>query len=60
MTYPADWPRCPACGEPALDGHITCGSVACNEDEHRRRLAHDIVEAARNYEDAELVPGQDF
>jgi hypothetical protein len=35
MTYPADWPRCPACGEPALDGHITCGRVQC--DEHRQR-----------------------
>lgn len=33
--YPANWPRCPGCGEPALDGHITCGNVACNEGAHR-------------------------
>jgi len=35
--YPVDWPRCPACGMPALDGHITCGAVACNEGEWRRK-----------------------
>ena len=36
MTYPDDWPRCPRCGKHALDGHITCGSVECNESEARR------------------------
>lgn len=30
-TYPDDWPRCPGCGAPALDGHITCGKLGCNE-----------------------------
>jgi hypothetical protein len=29
--YPKRWPRCPYCGEPALDGHITCGSLFCSE-----------------------------
>jgi len=28
MNYPADWPRC-RCGEPVLDGHLTCGRVEC-------------------------------
>lgn len=37
--YPAGWPRCPVCGEPALDGHITCGAAACNESRERRRKA---------------------
>ena len=36
MIYPKDWPRCPLCGDFALDGHITCGSVECNEGEARR------------------------
>lgn len=29
--YPADWPRCPGCGKAVLDGHRTCGNVACGE-----------------------------
>lgn len=33
--YPADWPRCPSCGAPALDGHITCGDVRCEEGSWR-------------------------
>ena len=33
--YPDDWPRCPGCGEPALDGHITCGDVRCGEGQRR-------------------------
>lgn len=37
--YPPDWPKCPACGKPALDGHITCGSVQCNEGGQRRKSA---------------------
>jgi hypothetical protein len=44
MGYPANWPQCPKCGEPALDGHITCGSVECNESEKRlRRSTRDKV-----------------
>lgn len=30
MTYPPNWPRC-LCGEPVLDGHLTCGRAACDE-----------------------------
>jgi hypothetical protein len=33
--YPTDWPKCPACGLPALDGHITCGSAECREGDWR-------------------------
>lgn len=33
--YPADWPRCPGCGQPAMDGHITCGDARCGEGERR-------------------------
>jgi hypothetical protein len=29
--YPTNWPRCPMCGDYALDGHITCGKVQCEE-----------------------------
>lgn len=29
--YPPNWPRCPHCGDHALDGHITCGRVGCRE-----------------------------
>jgi hypothetical protein len=29
--YPPDWPACPGCGGPVLDGHKTCGDVACRE-----------------------------
>lgn len=34
-AYPAGWPRCPGCGRPALDGHITCGNVNCSERARR-------------------------
>lgn len=34
IGYPPGWPACPGCGEPALDGHVTCGRVECAE--HRR------------------------
>ena len=33
--YPRGWPAC-ACGEPVLDGHLTCGASACNEAAARR------------------------
>lgn len=33
--YPHDWPRCPGCGKPALDGHITCGDAGCDEGGRR-------------------------
>lgn len=34
--YPPDWPMCAAgCGRPALDGHATCGELACNESAYR-------------------------
>jgi hypothetical protein len=37
--YPAGWPRCPECGAPALDGHITCGRARCAEAARRHREA---------------------
>lgn len=30
--YPENWPRCPSCGDYALDGHITCGSADCGTE----------------------------
>lgn len=32
--YPPDWPRC-HCGDYALDGHVTCGRLECNESQTR-------------------------
>ena len=37
MTFPDNWPRCPVCGNHALDGHITCGAVECDEGAQRRK-----------------------
>jgi len=50
MNYPQGWPTC-ACGDPVLDGHLTCGRVECDEsgaratrqsswteEDHRRAL----------------------
>lgn len=28
-SYPKDWPTCPGCGEPVIDGKSTCGDVRC-------------------------------
>jgi len=30
-TYPVGWPRCVSCGDYAIDGHLTCGRLECNE-----------------------------
>lgn len=35
--YPDDWPRCVVCGEPALDGYLTCGRAECDEKQARDR-----------------------
>ena len=35
--FPKNWPKCPVCGDEALDGHITCGKFQCNEGEQRRK-----------------------
>jgi hypothetical protein len=35
IGYPPDWPKCPGCGLPAMDGHITCGRVECDEGGRR-------------------------
>lgn len=29
-AYPAEWPPCPWCGLPALEGEITCGDAHCS------------------------------
>ena len=39
--YPPGWPRCPVCGDFALDGHITCGRVECDEGKQRDPLDDD-------------------
>ena len=33
--YPENWPRCPSCGDYAMDGHITCGKAQCQEGARR-------------------------
>ena len=46
MSYPEGWPRCVACDDYALDGHLTCGRAECNEAE--ARLARDNEWRYRN------------
>jgi hypothetical protein len=41
--YPSNWPRCPGCGEPALDGKKTCGEVKCTEAPKRRHPLQILV-----------------
>ena len=44
------WPKC-ACGEPRLDGHLTCGRSTCSESEARdrdRQLAGAVVVALKD------------
>jgi hypothetical protein len=56
--YPTDWPRCPACNQPALDGHITCGSAQCDEGywrEHRQNASTNLdIEDVHRQLDARL------
>jgi hypothetical protein len=64
--YPDNWPRCPACGDYALDGHITCGRVGCDEAGQRAlqrgaepfwmqdvRIAQRAIERSRRSQDSE-------
>ena len=32
LGYPKDWPKCPSCGLPVLDGHRTCGNFFCGPE----------------------------
>lgn len=41
--YPENWPRYPTCGDFALDGHITCGRLQCNEAETRNDWMADQI-----------------
>jgi hypothetical protein len=43
-TYPPNWPRCPICDDFALDGHVTCGRVECNESKQRREKSYGRTE----------------
>jgi hypothetical protein len=36
--YPAGWPRC-ACGEPVMDGHLTCGQARCGTQAQASAIA---------------------
>jgi hypothetical protein len=29
QLYPREWPRCPSCGDYAMDGRATCGRARC-------------------------------
>lgn len=40
--YPPEWPRCPGCGHPAMDGHLTCGDVRCKEAARRDTRRDDV------------------
>lgn len=54
--YPPDWPRC-TCGEPVLDGHLTCGRAGCSEvaarDRQQRRFELSDDDLARHIQGLE-------
>jgi hypothetical protein len=50
--YPENWPRCPYCGDYALDGHLTCGRVACDE----REVSDRKNEEWRRWEHTTMTP----
>jgi len=45
--YPENWPRCPSCGDYAMDGHITCGRVQCGEAAQRDGPKCDIRDTCK-------------
>ena len=49
LGYPSGWSSCTYCDLPALDGHLTCGRVECNETEARYDNAAELS-AARDIE----------
>lgn len=52
-AYPENWPRCPICGDFAMDGHITCGKFECNEGDARRERDA-INESLHGFDDRAL------
>lgn len=59
MPYPEGWPRCPKCGDFALDGHITCGRLECNEHQTRRDRARPEL-TADECDLLEWLAGEDY
>jgi hypothetical protein len=55
--YPTNWPRC-ACGEPVMDGHLTCGRVTCSESAARDgdRLRECVAKIAGAIDRGECQP----
>jgi hypothetical protein len=56
MNYPKDWPRCPQCDDFALDGHITCGRLECDEALERDKAGG--KRAPDGYTEAEIERSQ--
>lgn len=50
--YPPNWPRCPNCARPVLDGHITCGDARCDESGERNKRDQIARSAGRAIEQA--------
>lgn len=48
MNYPKDWPTCVFCGDPVLDGHLTCGRATCSESDARYLTDYDPDEVERD------------
>ena len=36
-AYPPGWSKCATCDLPAMDGHLTCGRLECDERTARQR-----------------------
>ena len=57
--YPDGWPRCVYCGQPALDGHLTCGHASCSEGQARNDALRDWRTAhSLDASEAPPEPGQ--
>lgn len=46
--YPRDWPKCVRCDDFALDGHLTCGRVECDEGRARDERAEALQDRDEN------------
>lgn len=57
MTYPPNWPKCPHCGDPCMDGKATCGNSVCMivetaKSDYEHAVAHaDADESATDLEE---------
>ena len=58
--YPQNWPLCPECGQPTMDGKVTCGRSACGGLQSRHKSPYRSADARMEDTSEPLPHRQDW